>query len=883
MIKKQSYYKNLLNYSLDYILIFDEDLNILDQSNNFFADENKKVNSNFSFLDFFPKNDYTSIKEMIENISNNHKSTQFENLFLLEKKVINAEIKIALIEGLDNKLFIAVIKDISREKKYKTDLQTEKMFMFNLMNQIPDSIYIKDTESRFLRINKTQANTLGVKSPIEALGKSDKDFFTNEHAIQAFIDEKEIVTRKVDFIRKEELIRHSSGEFLWVSTIKVPLIDREDNIVGTLGITRNITDIKQIELDLRRSESLFKSIWNNSLDGMRILDDKGKIFMANPSFCLMFGLEENELIGKSISVMFHKSAEEINNKKLGQQRLNELIKKINDRKVIPNLEKELHLWNGMHVWFEITNSYLEIEGKNYLLSVFRDINERKIYESKIEYSEKLSKTTINSISDFLFVIDLNKKVILSNNSFTEFIKKNEIDNDIIGMDLEELLQLLPFLAESFYDLVLSTKQELIIFDSFDLVSKHFFFEIKFIPVIDNNFVNRIITLILDITDLKRYEEELRRSALIFENLNDSVFIIDRQGNFVDLNVSAEKMYGFKRGDILKKSLDFLIDAGLDIPSGNKLINILSTSSKWSSKVWFTNNINKTKRHINIEFLPLTDSKGDTIAFFSVAKDITDLTIAQEKINNYIAELQTKKTELENTGEELRLTNTSKDKFFSIIAHDLKSPFQGILGFYNILKDEYDTLEKDEIKFMVTNMGESAKNLYALIENLLEWSRVQLGKIECIKEIFDLNLLIYSVKSMLNGNLIKKSISVVIESKDDISIYADRKMINSVLSNLLSNSIKFTNKGGKITISTEVKKKFAKISIIDNGIGMDNKTLKALFKIDSNVSRNGTENEKGTGLGLILCKEFIERNGGKINVKSKINEGSIFTFTIPLAQ
>ena len=196
-----------------------------------------------------------------------------------------------------------------------------------------------------------------------------------------------------------------------------------------------------------------------------------------------------------------------------------------------------------------------------------------------------------------------------------------------------------------------------------------------------------------------------------------------------------------------------------LSSQSKPSHFTSSTSKWSNKVWYTNKINKTKRHINIEFLPLTDSKGDTIAFFSVAKDITDLTIAQEKINNYISELQTKKTELENTGEELRLTNTSKDKFFSIIAHDLKSPFQGILGFYNILKDEYETLEKDEIKFMVTNMGESAKNLYALIENLLEWSRVQLGKIECVQEEFDLNLLIYSVKSILNGNLLKKSISI----------------------------------------------------------------------------------------------------------------------------
>lgn len=480
MIKEHNYYTYLLDYSLDYIIIFDDNFKIIDHSKNLNpnSDNNYFVNPDFLFLQFFPPNDRFSIEEIINNLSSSKLSEQFENLFVIDKTVIFAEIKIVLIKNIKERLFFAIVKDISKEKKYKTELQTEKMFMFNLMNQIPDSIYIKDTESRFLRINKTQALTLGVKNSAEAIGKSDKDYFLNEHATQAFKDEKDIVLNKVPYIKKEELIRHSSGDLIWVSTIKVPLIDKEDFIVGTLGITRNITDIKQIELELRRSESLFKSIWNNSLDGMRILDDKGKIFMANPSFCLMFGLEEHELIGQTISVMFHNSIEEINNQKIKNKKLDALVKKIRDRKVIPNLEKELHLWSGLHVWFEITNSYLEIEGKNYLLSVFRDINERKIYEAKIEYSEKLNKTTINSISDFLFVIDNNRNVLLLNSSFTEFIAKCTQNNSNIGIELENLLILFPFLTENYYDLVFSTKQELIIFDNFDINLQHYFLKLN---------------------------------------------------------------------------------------------------------------------------------------------------------------------------------------------------------------------------------------------------------------------------------------------------------------------------------------------------------------------------------------------------------------------
>ncbi len=181
------------------------------------------------------------------------------------------------------------------------------------------------------------------------------------------------------------------------------------------------------------------------------------------------------------------------------------------------------------------------------------------------------------------------------------------------------------------------------------------------------------------------------------------------------------------------------------------------------------------------------------------------------------------------------------------------------------------------------MGEGTKNLYALIENLLEWSRVQLGKIEINKENFNLSELIKSVRSLLMGNAIKKEIKIETDFEENIFVYSDIKMINSVITNLLSNSLKFTNRGGEIKISVKKNKRYAIITLADSGIGMDKNTLKDLFRIDKNISRRGTENEKGTGLGLILCKEFIERNGGELKVKSKVNIGSTFIFNIPLTK
>jgi len=229
-------------------------------------------------------------------------------------------------------------------------------------------------------------------------------------------------------------------------------------------------------------------------------------------------------------------------------------------------------------------------------------------------------------------------------------------------------------------------------------------------------------------------------------------------------------------------------------------------------------------------------------------------------------------------QELTAINATKDKFFSIIAHDLRNPFNVILNYLNLLKMN-DDLDHDQRKEYIEQIDKSAKSTYKLLDNLLLWARSQLNKIIINKE----SLLLYDVASdaieayMHNAKL--KGVSFSINVPRDIEIFADYSTIKTVIANLFSNAVKFSNSGGEIKIEAKGINEIVEVSIIDNGIGIPKEVLPNLLSMDVGFSIAGTNDEKGSGLGLILCKEFVEKNGGKIWVESEFGKGTKVTFSV----
>jgi len=266
--------------------------------------------------------------------------------------------------------------------------------------------------------------------------------------------------------------------------------------------------------------------------------------------------------------------------------------------------------------------------------------------------------------------------------------------------------------------------------------------------------------------------------------------------------------------------------------------------------------------------------------------LRDNNILEERLTRRTLEIQKQKNEiiherdeLEKQKKELVTLNNTKDKFFSIIGHDLKNPFSTVIGLSELLLDDFDSFEKERLKVFIEQINKFSSNAYALLENLLQWARSQTGKLKLTKNLYNLRDVIEDNIELLSGNAKQKNITLNYPNESAFWNF-DVNMISTVIRNLISNAIKFTHENGQIDIKYEERANKLYVSVADTGMGIAKKDLPKLFKLDINPTTIGTSDEKGTGLGLILCSEFIERHGGEIWAESEPGEGSIFKFYLP---
>lgn len=265
--------------------------------------------------------------------------------------------------------------------------------------------------------------------------------------------------------------------------------------------------------------------------------------------------------------------------------------------------------------------------------------------------------------------------------------------------------------------------------------------------------------------------------------------------------------------------------------------------------------------------PVKDEKNNTIKIIGTITDITELKEIERKLKLHT--------------DELKKSNKTKDNFFSIIAHDLRNPFHTILGASELLSKYSSEMNQDEIKQTAENIYRAASNVYNLLVNLLEWSRFKTGTTEVKKTTFNLCEIVNQIVELYSETLKNKKQTIITDCNDNCHVFADKYMIESIIRNLISNATKFSPTGGRIEVRCVNKDDdTVELSVKDNGIGIPEDLQHKLFKIDSQISTKGTEQEKGTGLGLVLCKDFIERNNGTISFESKLGKGSVFKVTIP---
>jgi signal transduction histidine kinase len=293
--------------------------------------------------------------------------------------------------------------------------------------------------------------------------------------------------------------------------------------------------------------------------------------------------------------------------------------------------------------------------------------------------------------------------------------------------------------------------------------------------------------------------------------------------------------------------------------------------------------NEEKAKRVAELLIADDEKHKRVAELVIANEekanrVAELVIANEEKQKRVAELVISNNELQQS---IQL-NADKDLFISILAHDLRSPFNALLGLSDLLLDNLPKYNINEIEEMVKHIKTSTQDTYALLEDLLKWTRAQSGKIPFNPQNLIFADICKNILEILNTNASAKKITINLLTQNKISVFSDADMLKTVLRNLISNAIKFTCTGGIIDIKAEDNQENIIVSVSDNGIGMSPEKMKKLFDISQiQTSSSGTANETGTGFGLLLCKEFVEKHGGKIWVESMCGKGSDFKFSLPV--
>lgn len=274
-------------------------------------------------------------------------------------------------------------------------------------------------------------------------------------------------------------------------------------------------------------------------------------------------------------------------------------------------------------------------------------------------------------------------------------------------------------------------------------------------------------------------------------------------------------------------------------------------------------------------------KNDTThEFDKFHQEVEELKDIWESYQNLFLSFKASEEEIKKKNDELSELNDSKDKFFSIIAHDLRSPFQGLLGISNYLVEEFDSLDKTEFKEMIQSLNEALHAQYKFLDDLLSWSRIQSGRMVFEPVQLNLNDELQKVLRLFESNLKNKKINLVINLNPKLEIIADGDMLSLLFRNLISNAIKFTHTEGTIEIIAFEENGMVLVVVSDTGVGIPKENISKLFRIDVQLTTQGTNKESGNGLGLVLCKEIIEKHGGNIWVESEADKGTQFIFTLP---
>ena len=750
---------------------------------------------------------------------------------------------------------VGLFRDITERKQAVEALKKSEIQLQVILESTADGILAINGYGKVIKTNNRFAELW--KIPPAILNSGDDSTLLNfvlEQLIspEQFLDKVQQLYNSTD--EDSDTLFFKDGRIF--ERYSAPLI-LDNKIIGRVWSFRNITERKQAEEALKESEEKYRLLAETSPEMIYLINAKGYITYLNKVAAAQFHAPVQELVGKHLSDIFPPD--------LAQQNLAD-IQDVIATKNSSQHEVEM-VFDTESRWVDARLSPV-FDEKNHVIGVLGlsyDITERKKSEEKIN----ILAHAIENSADCIAITNKDYKIIFVNDSFCKVYGFEK--EEIVGQSISVITSKnnLPEVDSSLYSAMV--KKEVW---TGEVLNKRkdgndFPVQLSLAPVItDKGEMIAVVGVLRDITERRQAEEALRNSEqryrLLIETANEGI-LVAQNGFLKFVNPMMQEMTGFTREELLTLPfINYIHPDDKELIIGNHLKRLKGDLDVPRYHYRFV------KKDGSIRWIEMNGIKIEwegQPATLNMLTDITERRQAEEEIR------------LKN--EQLLKLNAEKDKFFSIIAHDLRSPFNSFLGLTELMAEELPSLTTDQIQKFSVSMRSSATTLYRLLENLLQWSRMQQGSIPFDPEVILLYSIVDECIAITMEPAKNKGIDLISDIPENLNVFADNNMLQTVVRNLVSNAQKFTRKGGKIRVSAKTTEgQNVEISVSDTGIGMSQTMVSNLFSIDFQSNRIGTEGEPSTGLGLLLCKEFVERHGGKIWVESTEGVGSTFYFTIP---
>ncbi len=377
-----------------------------------------------------------------------------------------------------------------------------------------------------------------------------------------------------------------------------------------------------------------------------------------------------------------------------------------------------------------------------------------------------------------------------------------------------------------------------------------------------------VYVVQDITAQRQAQSATKELATIVSSSEASILSLSPDGIINSWNTGAEHLYGYTAEEAIGQPFHLLSGGAAQIEAQDSIWQRVLQGEQIRQETTERTHKDGHSFFISLSMSPILGDGGEVIGVSGIAYDITERLQAEQAIAKQRDELES--------------LNGQKNRLFSIIAHDLRTPFNSLLGFSEILSENAADLSPNDVREYARMMHQSASQANALLENLLDWSRLQMGGLKSEPRPFDVAMAIEKALALNTPNAVGKNISIEQSKSSLMTAMADPQMVETVLRNLIGNAIKFTARDGTVSLDTKRREGEIIISISDTGIGISAERLERLFEFETGTSTAGTDGEKGTGLGLQLCRDLIELQGGALTVESTVGRGSTFLFTLPSA-